>query len=227
MRKYKPRKIGLAPKTKKAVKSIVKTMLKNETEYKQHTAGFSFSQVWGTAAGAVISHITNVSQNVGDTQRIGDEITIKHLKVRGAMQNNFGVNANFFNDIRIVVFQYFSQDNNPVANELFTTNAISGGQVSAYSARFVDYRDIYHVLYDKVYHLTLGQPLAGNNANTDSYSRYFEFTVPLKYAKKKIQYEAGTTGSVNGLYFLAIGSSATVGANPTVAAQWELTYTDS
>lgn len=226
MKKYKA-KDGLAPKTKKAVKKIVKTMLTQETEFKQHTAGFSFTPIWGTAGGSIVSHMTAITQNIGDNNRVGDEVTLKHIKVRGAIQNNFGVGANFFNDVRIIVFQYLSQDNSPVANELLTTNQIAGGQVSSYSARFVDYRDLYHVLYDKVHHLTLGQPLAGNNANSDSYSKYFEFTVPLKYAKKKIQYEAGTAASVNGIYFFAIGGTASVAANPTIAAQWEVSYTDS
>lgn len=226
-RRFKKRPI-VSSKMSRAIKSVVKSTISSEAETKQHTDGFTYTSVWGATAGVVLEHLLDIAQNTTDTGRIGDEIYLKHIKVRGIIQNNVGAASNAFNDIRVMVFQYKSQDNAPSADELLLNNAISGATRAAYSARNQDYMNIYNVLYDKTYHVEQGTPNAANYASSGSYSKHVEFSVPLKRCKRKIQYEAAaTSNTVNGLYLFVIGSSASVASNPTCAFQWAVSYLDS
>lgn len=219
---YKSSTVSTAVKT--AIKRVVKKEIKKVEETKQHTDGFAFTAVYGAIAGSVIDHITDIAQGITDTTRVGDELTLKHIKVRGAVFNGATNNSN---DIRIIVFQYKNSDNIPVCDNLLQNTVMSGNTRSAYSARQQDYLNEYIVLYDKTYPTEIGIPGAANTGTSGQYHKLVEFDVPLKYAKKKIQYEAATNNSVNGIYVLVIGSQASGASNPTVGLQWAVSYTDS
>jgi len=208
----------------KAIKNIVHNEVKKDVEIKQHTDGFTYTAVYGAIAGTVTDHITDIAQGVTDTTRVGDELTLKHIQVRGCVFNGATNNTN---DIRIIVFQYKNSDNAPIMDNLLQNSVISGTTRSAYSARAQDYMNEYIVLFDRVWHTEIGIPGAANYGQSGAYSYYLNFTVPLKYAKKKIQYEAATNAAVNGIYVMCIGSQASGASNPTVALQWAVSYSDS
>lgn len=218
------KKARLDPKAYKAIKNLVHKEVKKDVEHKQHTDGFTFTSTWGAIGGTITDHITDIAQGVTDTTRVGDELTLVHIKVRGAILNG---TSNLYNDIRIIVFQYKNSDNTPIMDNLLQNSVISGATRSAYSARAQDYMNEYIVLADHVYHLEGGTPNAANYGQSGQYAKHVEFNVPLKYAKKKVQYEAATNAAVNGIYVMVIGSSANVASNPQVALQWAVTYTDA
>lgn len=226
-RYYKKKGKPLAKNTVKQVKKIVENVLKKNTEYKQHSDGYSLAVVYGATAGASISHLTNITQAITDTGRIGDEITLKSIQIRGVIYNNTGAASNPYNFIRVIVFQYKSADNIPTVDEYLQNSVVSGNTRSAFSARNQDYMGIYISLFDKVYKVEGGAANAANYGPTGNISQYIQFNVPLKYCTKKIQYEAATTLATNGIYLIVIGSSASVTNNPTQAFQWTVLYTDS
>jgi len=221
---FKSAKAKVSQPMYKALKSLVHKEVKKDVETKQHTDGFTYTACYGAIAGTITDHITDIAQGVTDTTRVGDELTLKHIQVRGTVFNGATNNTN---DIRIIIFQYKNSDNTPIMDNLLQNSIISGATRSAYSARAQDFMNEYVVLFDKVWHTEIGIPGATNTGTSGQYSHYVNFTVPLKYAKKKIQYEAATNAAVNGIYVMVIGSQASGASNPTCALQWAVSYTDS
>lgn len=227
--KDKTKTKGKVPKsTKVAIKEEVKHQLSKIQETKQHAYGIGYTAFY-SGVGRILQHMTNITQGTGDTQRIGDEITLKHCYVSFSIQNNSGAAAQPFTDARVIVFQYNSNDITPNELELLLGAQATAGAISSYSARNIDYLGVYNVLYDKTFHLSYGVPNANNYAQTDSYSVWKKVKIPLKYAKKKLQYMngVGTNESTNGLYLFVTSGNGIIAANPTFAAEWVVSYTDS
>lgn len=210
-----------------AIKKVVDNQMKRAVEFKQHTDGFTFTPFFGGTSGAIISHLTAISQGNTDTTRLGDELHLQRIQVRGTVQNNAGALSNPWNQVRMLIFQYKSQDNNPSVDELLIASTASGGTRSCYSARNQDYLNIYNVLYDKMFIVEGGLANASNYGSSGRYAQLVNVVVPLKYCKRKIQYEASTSNAVNGIYMVIIGSTASVTQNPTCVMQWTMSYTDS
>lgn len=232
--KYKiPRKRCKVRQTRKnslvaLVKKEVKHYEKKNTEFKQFSLSVPSFSLYGGSAGASIVHLTAVPQGNTDGTRVGDELTLNSIHIRGIIFNGVGATANLYNDVRVIIFQYNNLDNAPLATEVLLTNSIFGSTVvSAYSSRQIDYLAICHSLYDKTYHVEGGVSNAANYANTGINTKHFEIKVPMKWAKKKIQFQTGTTGCNNGIWMLVIGSSASVATNPQMAYVSTVSYTDA
>lgn len=228
-KKYKKRKFTkkLSPATARAVKHIVTKEIAKSSEMKQYTASVTPVSIYGASAGGTMSHLSDMKQGVLDSERTGDEVNIKGLDLNVLCYMNIG---NEYNDIRILVFQYTSTDFSPSFSELFIASNIvgAGAQVNAFSHFNIDYKDVYNILYDKTVHLERGIVNAANYAENGKYWRTVRIKVPLKYAKKIIQYSAASTDALNGIWFAAIGSSAQIaGQDPKVSINYALRFTDS
>lgn len=231
--KYKiPRKRRAVRKTRGLVSLVKKEVAayeKKEVELKFFPASVPLQFFYGGSAGTIMQHLTAITQNITDSDRVGDKVFIKSLEFEAILFNSTGVNANMYNDVRIIIFQYNATDMNPVPAQMFITNNVLGaGAVnSAYSARNIDYLRVYHKLIDRTYHIEQGVPAALNYGTTGILTKHVKFKVPLKYCKKRLEFQAGTTNTNNGLWVCVIGSSATAGANPTIGMKWEVHYTDA
>lgn len=216
-----------SPTLVKQIRGIVKNDTKRNSEFKQFAADISVVGIYGGSGGALLTHLTPVVQGVADNQRVGDQLTLNSINIRGVMLSGDGATANRFNDIRIVVFQYKDSDMNPLVSEMFLSNTVtSAAAQNAYSNRNIDYLAEYNFLYDKTYHLDYGLQNASNYGQTGILSKHFEIKVPLKWVKKKVQFTAATTNTVNGIWLMAIGSSASVATNPSIGFSWSVGYTD-
>jgi len=226
---YRKKKAPVSKKMATAIHKIVKSDLKKTEETKMFAASFGLTSIYGGTAGALMQHLTGLAQAITDSDRVGDEITVKHLSMNFLLRNQVGATSNEFNDIRILIFQYKATDMLPIPSEMFiTNNALGGGAVnSAYSCRNIDYLGVYNVLYDKTFHLEAGTPNALNYATTGNSWKHVKATIPLKYVKRKIQFKAASTNTTNGLWLMAIGSSASVASNPQIGCSWCISYTDA
>lgn len=129
-----------------------------------------------------------------------------------------------------VHFQYKQDDQlvSPLLSGLvLASNANGGGDTGALSARNIDQLGIYHVLYDKMFITTIGEPSATSVGASGNESRHVHIKVPMKYAKKKVQFKAGTQYCTNGIYMMITTDRAGVTINPTLAYNFSVSYTDS
>jgi len=218
-------KARLPRNTVKAVKRIVKKENKKNTEFKQHSNGVSQSTFYSGAGSAMI-HLTDVAQGATDTTRIGDELTLNHIQIKLLLRNGLTNTSNELNTVRVMIFQYKSQDFTPLYTQLLLTNVPAGGVQGSMSSRNIDYLNTYHVIWDKTFQLGYGSPNALNYGNGSNFVKYLNFSVPLNRIKKKIQYIAASANPVNGIWMMIISNSASVATNPTYACTWTIGFID-
>lgn len=236
-RKPKGKKKGRMSKGKTATKSdvvkIVRKQLKSVQEMKQHTVGLATTDVYSGTAAVRQYDLTAIAQGVLDTQRDGDEIYLKHIKIRLFVCNQETVTSNDYVNWRVFVFQYMDNplsgatQNPNIANFLLTSNA-NGGTYGAFSSRNQDHFSSYHVLYDKFFRTVLGGK-ANSPGDNPAYATSFVINVPLKYAKRKVEYVAGSVNGPNHIWMLITTGQADVGAanNPFFLFDATVSFTDS
>lgn len=223
--KYTKKAATLAPKTANAVKKIVKYEMKKEDEAKQFQSGVTSQVYYGTTAGATatLKALIVPDQGVADNQRVGDSIKLKMLTIRITFFNNYGMTANPANLGRLIIFQY-KQSNTvsaPLLSNMFITGSGSG-EVNVYSSQNRDNAHIYTILYDRPF-FTAG---SGGSSATESYQRHMVIKVPLKFAKKQINFLAGGVNATDQIYLCVLGEQGTVGSNPFCTYDWMIRYTD-
>lgn len=224
--KMRPRK-ALAPKAKRQVRSIVKSEMKKQTEYKQYSVSQSPVGVYDGTVGVNLINVTLITQGVADNNRVGDEINLKWIEVKMFLYNNTSATANAYTFFRVIIFQYNYFNNAPKIDELLLTSAANGGTTyGTFSSRNIDYLNTYHVLYDKTVKTVLGVPNASNYASNEAYVKSLNIRVPLKFAKKKIQYLAASTSPANGIWMLITTGQGTVASDPVVSYNVSTGFTD-
>lgn len=227
---YAKKKDGKISKNlKKAVTKIVKNQIEDNQEWKQFSTNDAGLQPCYSNAGRRLYDMTSPASGLLDSNRVGDEITLKSLKVMIEAVNGTGANSYQNVNWRVIVFQYKSQDNAPTQQELFvpTANNFPSPAVGTFSAFNIDYKNVYNVLYDKIFRTTGTNGLAATAAQSTHSSNLLRFSVPLKYAKKKIQFEAGTQNTINGIWIMVITDKDSVAVNPQCKIESICRYTDS
>jgi len=225
---FKKKSDGLTEKQAKTVAKIAKKVTLKAAETKEQSYGIVPVTIFD-GAGSLLSNMTSIAQAVGDNSRIGDEVTLKDISVRMNFSNGTGINSNHWVNWRVIVFQYNDKDNVPNPNEMLkTTVANEGNTYGTMSSRNIDYMSVYNILYDKTIQTTGTQGLAyTGDADSSGHFKFHSFKVPLKYAKKKIRYEAGATAdAINSIFMLITTDRSTVGTNPTVKYNVDVHYTD-
>lgn len=197
-RRYRRKPKTVSKSTKKFVNFKIKTAIRKNIETKYHDV--TISEAVSTVAS--IGSLTDVSQGQTDTTRIGDKLTIRGLSGRASM-----LGADASNLIRIIIFQWHHTDSvAPVIADILSS---SGDPRS----NFVhDTQNQYTVLYDKLFTLTS----AG-----DKLVRAWIFRPRLKYAKKTINYSAGSTVGSNKIYRLFLSDS---GASVHPSFNWSCRF---
>lgn len=184
-------------KARVATKAYVKKQIHKDEETKY----FDKVQSAITAidySGTNISLLSGVTQGVGDSQRVGDKITLRALRLRLAVAYN-GLDAT----IRVILFQYKQQTAlHPAAvSELLTPGYV--GTINAAEAPFThDYQGFYKPFYDKTVCITSVGPKL----------KYFDIKPSLKFLRKTIAYSAGTTDAYGHIYCLVISNVTGVNA---------------
>lgn len=217
---------NLAPQTANAVRKIIKYEKTKEVEDKQFAAGKSIVAYFGTTTQATntLQSLLDMTQGTADNQRVGDEVTLKHIQFRISFGNNSGTGSGLYSYARLVIFQY-KQTNATAPNisNMFL-NGAGTAQVNIYSAINIDHQSTYTVLYDKVFK-TVGA-LGTGTSIPDSYTSFHRINIPLKYAKKRIKYIAGGSNCMDQIYYVILGEQPSVSLNPYHSADWTIRYTD-
>lgn len=197
------------PTNYKAIQKLVKAELKKTEEIKYNQQNHQFQ---GISDAGTVYDITPVNQGTGDTQRIGDEIKVNAIQIR--FQAIAGDTTNY---LRIIVFQWIPNDAAvPAIGNILNSQ---GGSVPYITAFYNNdtLGNNYIVLCDKVYSLS---------QNGSNYAIQRNMYCPMKYAKKKVQFDAATTQGQQKFYVLAV-SDSTASPHLSFAFISRMTYTDS
>lgn len=207
--RYRKGKSKYSDKPSKSFARKVKKVINAVAEKKYHDiqAGTQSPDTSGVVVDlSAVPQDTTVS---GDTVRVGDEIYIRSLQIRGNI-----IDADSYNAVRVIVFQWLMDTSiagaaPTVANIL---QSIAGGYGTLSSFNH-DSHTQYRILYDKVF-----------LPDTDDPIKYFKFYCS-KFYRKKISFTAGGTGAANKLYLLLISDSS-VASHPRVDYVTRLNFTD-
>lgn len=210
----------LAPKTKRAVKAIVKRAIRADQEIKHFNVipdqSYAPLAVTNTMSGpgAVLTCLTNVTQGVGDSDRIGDTLTPIRLNFRYTL--NYG---DTYNNVRVILFRWKPaaaiSGAFPNGNQILNVAGMTVAENFPLAPYNRDLVDQYTILYDRTHTLN-----SVNSINAISKK------VSLKLSKKEIRFTAATSDHSRGIWLFAISDSAGV-PNPGLIFTSELLYTDS
>lgn len=219
---------------KKKTTQIVKRAIMKMSEQKWYGIGKTYTDIYATdsmstSEGFLYQNVFTPTQAVGDSSRVGDKARITSMHIMGTFRQTVGDGTATHNIVRLLVFQKHTPSSTaPGGTEIFNTNTISGGIVSTYSHRNVDFQSLYTILLDKKFVLSNNNAAATSASNPMNIAKYFEYWVPLKYCKKDIKFSnAGQTDMDHPIYVAAIGDLADdPSGNPQVAWQVRFRFTD-
>lgn len=214
LKNWKPRKTYNYNFGKKSVAKKVKTLtrrIKNlpkaeVKEYQNRITGNAF-----TYAGDIGTPLTGIAQGyTGDGTRVGDELTLRNMRLKILITNPSGTNAPTLN--RVIVFQL---KNNPdsIVTVGSTINLILDstgvGTVTAPMSPFdINNRNAYRVLYDKTFVINqMSGP--GTSASNSAQIKYLNCNIKFPQGAKKVEYSVGT-GNItrNETYIMVISNTS-------------------
>lgn len=212
----------------KAVAKIAKKVLHTRQEFKQHAESVAETEVYDGIVGVLQNHLTSITQNLGDTTRTGDEIYIERIELMMNFTMAPTAAGTQYCHFRVIVFQYFSNDDSPSIAELFLTSNLNGGvEYGTYSAFNIDNKPVYRVLLDKMVRCEYGNPNSVNWGNTGLLTQFRRWNVPLRRAVRKIQYRTASDNANNGIWIMVTTNLAGITDNPAAGYQCNILYTDS
>lgn len=203
-RQFRKRYRKKSTKAPKAFKRYVKRQISKSVENKYITTYVSGTGVINS--GNVFPLIT-ISQGLTDQNRIGDRVTMKRLTFRYNISTGDSTNQ-----VRVIIFQY------KAVNFLsLTPSVVLNGSSPTYLSQYNwDGRSQFAVLYDKTHAV-----------NTDLPSRTFVGRAKMKWAKRQIMFQAGSsTVAANSLFLLMISDSSAT-PHPTIDGEFNFFFTDA
>jgi len=190
----------------------VKKVLAKQIEKKSHLLSGGFDSVDYPGN---ITHLSPIAQGDEDFDRVGDQIYLTKVTMRGMVTA-----GDTTNKVRLVVFRWNSEGTPTIAKVIRNYQG-TGSDLDFLRPVNHDNKTHITVLYDKWWRLNLASAEYSMNDVPFSFVRYGK-----RLGAKKIFYEeASTTPIKGGIYALAFSDSGAV-ANPSVAYEMEVEYTD-
>lgn len=219
---------ALGKKQKKEVKKIIDEKLNEETEFKRHYNSAANVGV-SVAGGHYLTQLTEIPQGVRDYERIGEEVYLRGLDIRYMCKLIPDNTSQPYVNMRVIIFQYKDKDSNPIPGQMLNAQAANaGGGYGTFSFPDSNFTDDYVILYDKTHTLEQGTPDATNFGQTGKTVVFKERSVNIKWAKRKIQYQVGSsTLNTNGIWLLVVSDQSASSTNPRFFFTSRTMYTDS
>lgn len=206
-RKYTNKKRGqiipryLPPTDKNNLKRNMLTL----GEKKYFTASISTLSVTDTAA---IFDLCNIAQGGGDSERNGDQLTLRSFEMRYDVVFPL-VTPDGTNLLRVIVFQWHPNSTPTAATLLISSVTQPWNSPYAHDSRFQ-----FKILYDKTVKISLNGPAVASE-------RCFIKSIN----KRKVQYNSGGNVGTEKLYLLVVSNSAAVG-HPIFDCVYKTNYSD-
>lgn len=205
MRRY--RKKYYRRKSKLATRTYVKKLIAKESETKYYD---KLATANVDASGSLI-RLTEVPIGQTDSSRIGDKLTMRAFQFK----LQFGI-ADTYNMLRVILFQWYPNTtlSPPAGNDILIGTL---GLLTSFMSMYThDYLNQFHILYDKMMYVDS----ARNHQQT------IVKKINLKYAKKVINFTAGSIEGSNHLYLLLV-SDSTAASHPGFNLESRVWYDDS
>lgn len=213
------KKVTLSKPAKKEVRSIVKNTINTRTELKYIDVGADAVPPGQTVTLAPkLFQLITVAQGNADTQRIGDEIYLRDLEMRGQIvQPVPGAGLSADNIIRIIIFQWYGRITLP-AGEQPAANDLLQDSVNAPANSFInhDKRELFGILYDRVF------------ATSNPYMTSRSIRIRLRKFRHKVKFNQGANTPMENSIWLLITSNSTAAFTPAqMTFRFRMNFTDS
>lgn len=208
--------------SKATLVNTVRTVVERSAERKYRVISYNWQA--GTqlyfANVPTIHCLTEPPQGLTDSDRVGDRIRLVGVSIRWrTVLDPFVVNpatAQFVNTVqhRVLLVQWFPTSNTIASNDIF--------DASPYYLSHMrwDNRQMFRVLYDKVYSQT-----QLNDSSGVSFKKYIDFT---KNKRREIQYQSGSSHGTNKVFLVFMSNYGIANGTPSVMEYTaRCTYTDS
>lgn len=177
--------------------------------------------------------LTRVVQGAADTNRIGDKITLSSIKVRLWISGDNSATGFYAPQVRVIFYQWHpifdstTQQTAPAISTILANGPIGGAAPEPLSEIQHDPRNQFNILFDKNVKI-VGQSNAGVG-NNSAVMRYITMNLPLKKARKKLFYQAGSqTNCSEHIFMMILGNqAATAPGNPTFVCQARINFRDA
>jgi len=190
MRRKAPKKKGTSKPTVNQVKAICRRTVNREIETKQFWTQVDEIPLSNFANQTYVQGVDAILQGVGHSERIGNNVKLQGLHIKGVINNNF--TSTVF--VRMLIFYVNSQTglSNLTGSELF--QGVGGVPVNAggllLNAIYQPInKNLVTVLHDKTFRM------GGSNESSGTCATVFNKFVKL-YGKK-IMYDGNAAGSLN------------------------------
>lgn len=210
----------LSKQERKAVKRLIHV----EQELKFHNTGGGTVAAPGNAADTTLNSIcltAVVQSGTTDSVRVGDKIKLRSIQYDGILYGDpSGLAVTPTCRVKLMIIQtyelFLSATGSLVSGDIFDTLAV----FNTLNPYRVDYEPLFKVLYEKIF-------IVSSNTANPMFSHKFHINVPLKYARKQIQYSAATTTANNHIWACWISDIPAGGAEPLFASEGRIRFTDS
>lgn len=181
-----------------------------ETKHKDTT----IAETAITTSGVLFVSIPQIARGTSDnSERIGDSINIKSLRLKWRTYIGSGASPDNVNIVRCVIFQWYDCNVTPVVSDVLESVGAANSYMSQYKW---DNKGRYRIIYDR----TVSMSKAGT-------SNYVCTKLITRGFKRQMRYDGALNTDIinNGLYILFISDSGTVD-HPFASAELRLNYTD-
>jgi len=185
---------GAKTRNNPSVKTVVHKVLNENKELKTFDSN---SSAFTVGSAATLTLLSGIAQGVTSANRIGDEVVLVSLEITYEIVQ---ANTDIYSNTRVLVFQWFP--NTTLVAPVLASILYNTAAIGLYSQYNWQYRDQYHVLYDKI-HSQAG--LATSVASSTNMSVLLH---RLTNFRKGIKFAPGVTTGSNHLYFLFISDSS-------------------
>lgn len=204
-------------KLDKEIRKVFNKELKKRVESKMFSTSTDVRLV--AMSNPILSNVSDIAQGNLDNERIGDEVYIKWARLRVRIFHNIGGEAGSVAPIldwKIRVFQYKNDTviGNPLQAQMDLSSISNYGGINdfcPFSPRNIDHLNNYHMLYEKL--LTTCATLDHNSTSVDvnfggnaQSTHLIDVKIPLKKAKRKLQFDAGGEDGTNSLWVMIMNS---------------------
>jgi len=217
-RKIKARRYGRG--LTKNQKTAVKRIVGSTQEKKQKRVAASAVSVGPTPT---VTHLTGIAQGDGDTDRSGDELTLKKLEFRAVVTGTDSPN----NRCRVLLIQYYparsattGATGGPNAADIIEDFSGDGTtQLNYIRPHRDDTKGTYKVLMDRQFTVT-------PSTEALKYQKFVK-AIRWKFGRKKVRYHAGSSVTGEAQLYLMHFSDSAVASHPSITWESRVTYTDS
>lgn len=223
--------------TKQIVKRAINSTLETKSHYHARTSDYEI-----TTASPFLTDYLNIPQGTQDSDRQGDELIFKHLKInlflKGAVDGAVK-SGTALDHIRVILFRWNEPDfvngspNNPSALKLFGLNLPTGSNLYTAMINHEENGRSFTVLKDKKVKLCGDVEAMTSCDSPERKTAFMSFNINQRsYGCKKVKYDSlnpGNNSHMKGIYLMVLtdNQGGALQSGPTVSVDSRFLFKDA